>query len=148
MTDKRYPSGEVGAQRGTRESACSGEGSRATDVRAILSSCKRSRRSHPPLSAGSDGVVRVSATRVSLETIVSAFDAGATAEEIVQQYPSLELAQVYAVISYILDNRRDVNAYVASRRDRARALQAQIESYLPPYGIRERLLARRDSARR
>jgi uncharacterized protein (DUF433 family) len=101
----------------------------------------------PPLSAGSDGVVRVSATRVSLETIVGAFDAGATAEEIVQQYPSLELAPVYAVISYILDNRVEVDAYVTTRRDHARALQAQIEGYAPPHGIRERLLARRGSAR-
>jgi uncharacterized protein (DUF433 family) len=74
----------------------------------------------PPLIAGSDGVVRVSATRVSLETIVSAFDAGATAEEIVQQYPSLELASVYAVLSYILDNRVEIDAYVTTRRDHAR----------------------------
>lgn len=43
----------------------------------------------PPLVADEDGVIRVAGTRVQLETIVLAFDAGATAEEIVQQYPSL-----------------------------------------------------------
>jgi uncharacterized protein (DUF433 family) len=102
----------------------------------------------PPLFAGPDGVVRVSATRVSLETIVSAFDAGATAEEIVQQYPSLELAPVYAVISYILDNRIEVDAYVTARRESARALQVQIEDDASPVGFRERLLARRGSAQR
>ena len=32
-----------------------------------------------------DGVIRVTGTRVQLETIVLAFDAGATAEELVQQ---------------------------------------------------------------
>jgi Protein of unknown function (DUF433) len=39
----------------------------------------------PPLTTGSDGVVRVTGTRVPLETIVTAFDGGATAEEIAQQ---------------------------------------------------------------
>ncbi len=50
-----------------------------------------------PLAAGSDGVIRVAGTRVTLDTIASAFERGATAEEIVQQYPSLPLAAVYSV---------------------------------------------------
>jgi uncharacterized protein (DUF433 family) len=96
-----------------------------------------------PLSLGSDGIVRVSGTRVSLETVVSAFDAGATAEEIVQQYPSLELSAAYAVISYVLDHRAEVDAYVAKRLDAARAIQATIEAHSPPQGMWARLLARR-----
>ncbi len=52
-----------------------------------------------PLLTDKDGVVRVGGTRVTLDTVVAAFKEGATAEEIVQQYPSLELADVYAVIS-------------------------------------------------
>ncbi len=97
----------------------------------------------PPLITGPAGVVRVAGTRVSLETIVGAFDLGATAEEIVQMYPSLELAAVYGVISYVLDHRHDVDAYVAKRREYARAMQEQIESASPIVGIRARLLARR-----
>ncbi len=100
----------------------------------------------PPLSTGTDGIVRVSGSRVSLETLVTAFDSGATAEEIVQQYPSLELASVYAVISYALDHRPEVEAYVAQRRSQARGIQEQVERRLPPVGIRERLLARRSPA--
>jgi uncharacterized protein (DUF433 family) len=96
-----------------------------------------------PLCRDADGAIRVSGTRVSLETLVSAFDAGATAEEIVQQYPSVELSATYAVISYVLDNRADVDAYVAKRREDARGLQEQIEGHSPPQGIRVRLLARR-----
>ncbi len=97
-----------------------------------------------PLLRDPDGVIRVAGTRVSLETLVSAFDAGATAEEIVQQYPSLELSATYAVISYVLDNRGYVDAYVAKRREDARALQGQIEGRSSPNGLRARLLARRD----
>ena len=100
----------------------------------------------PPLAAGSDGVVRVTGTRVSLETVVAAFDLGATAEEIVQKYPSLELAAVYAVISYVLDHRQDVETYMAKRREYARAMQEQIERDSSPVGIRKRLLARRQSS--
>ena len=43
-----------------------------------------------PLQADEDGVVRVGKTRVTLDTVVAAFSDGATAEEIVQQYPILE----------------------------------------------------------
>ncbi len=100
----------------------------------------------PPLATGPDGIVRVAGSRVSLETLVTAFDAGGTAEEIVQQYPSLDLATVYAVISYALDHRADVDGYVARRRDEARALRALVETHLPPAGVRDRLLARRRPA--
>jgi hypothetical protein len=45
-----------------------------------------------PLTTDPEGVVRISATRVTLDTVVAAFQEGATAEEISQQYPSLQLA--------------------------------------------------------
>jgi uncharacterized protein (DUF433 family) len=47
-----------------------------------------------PLETDADGVVRVRRTRVTLDTIVPAFTEGATAEEIVQQYPSISLADI------------------------------------------------------
>jgi len=50
-----------------------------------------------PIHTDGDGVVRVAATRVTLDTIVAAFDAGATAEEIAQQYSSISPADVYSV---------------------------------------------------
>ena len=55
----------------------------------------------------------------------------------------LELSAAYAVISYVLDNRADVDTYVAMRRANASALQGQIEGQSPPNGLRARLLARR-----
>ncbi len=48
-----------------------------------------------PLKVNADGVVCVGGTRVTLDTIVAAFDEGATPEEIAYQYPSLRLADVY-----------------------------------------------------
>ena len=97
----------------------------------------------PPLRAHNDGVIRVAGTRVQLETIVVAFDAGATAEEIAQQYTSLDLADVYSVISSVLGNEATVRDYAARRTESVRALRAEVERNTPTIGIRERLLARR-----
>src|SRR5215210_8972908 len=98
-----------------------------------------------PLSLDATGTVRVRGTRVTLDTVIGAFSRGATAEQIVQQYPSLELADVYAVIAYYLRNTQEVEAYLTARRDQAARLQAEIESKNDPKGIRDRLLARRKS---
>jgi len=99
-----------------------------------------------PLVADDDGVIRVAGTRVQLETVVVAFDTGATAEEIAQKYTSLNLADVYAVISYVLGNEAAVRDYVAKRTESARDLHAEVERSAPADGIRQRLLARRQQA--
>lgn len=90
-----------------------------------------------------DGVLRVTGTRVTLDTIVAAFDEGATPEEIAQQYPTVELADIYAVISYYLHHRNEVEAYLRERERQGKAIREENESRFPPHGIRERLLARR-----
>ena len=42
-----------------------------------------------PIETDADAVTRVGGTRLTLDAVVAAFDASATAEEIVQQYPSV-----------------------------------------------------------
>ena len=96
-----------------------------------------------PLATDADDVVRVGRTRVSLDTVVAAFEEGATSEESVHQYPSLHLADVYAVISYYLRRRADVQVYLRQRRQQASDIRKQNESQFDPYGVRDRLLARR-----
>ena len=96
-----------------------------------------------PLAAGPDGVIRVAGTRVTLETVAHAFARGATAEEIVQQYPVLPLADVYALLGYLLRHRPKVEAYLAERAEQRGAVRAQNERRFDPAGIRDRLLARR-----
>jgi uncharacterized protein (DUF433 family) len=41
---------------------------------------------------------------------------GASAEEIVGRFPTLDLAAVYAAIAYVLAQRGEVDAYVATRQ--------------------------------
>ena len=96
-----------------------------------------------PLETGTDGVIRVRGTRVTLDTVWAAFQEGATAEEIVQQYPSLSLADAYQAIGYCLRNRSLVAAYLAKRSESGEEIRRSNESRWPPEGIRARLLERR-----
>jgi len=98
-----------------------------------------------PLETDADGVMRVGQTRVTLDTVITAFKDGATAEEIAQQYPTVALADVYYVIGYYLRRRDAVETYLGQRRKEADALQGQMEARFNPVGIRERLMARQKS---
>lgn len=96
---------------------------------------------------GADGVVRVGATRVTLETVVAAFREGATAEEIAQQYPTLGLADVYSVIGYYLRHRAEVESYLRDRQRQSAQARRENEARLDPSGVRDRLVTRRDRQR-
>lgn len=96
-----------------------------------------------PLKTDVEGVVRVGNTRVTLDTVIAAFKEGATVEEIVSQYPSLSLADVYAVIGYYLQRQGEVEAYLSQRQQIAEQIRQQNEARFNQRGIRERLLARR-----
>ena len=96
-----------------------------------------------PLAEDADGVMRVGGTRVTLDTVVGAFNDGASAEDIVSMYPLLDLADVYAVIAYYLRRRADVDAYLHRREEAGAAVRAENETRCDPHGVRERLLARR-----
>lgn len=63
-----------------------------------------------PLRVDSDGVIRVGGTRVTLDTVVAAFEAGATPEQIAQDYP-VGLADLYAVITYYLRHPEEIREY-------------------------------------
>ena len=97
-----------------------------------------------PLKLDKTGVVRVGGTRVTLDTVVRAFIRGATAEEIAQQYPSLSLPDIYATISYYLQNREDVEKYLEKRRKHAQSVKQENQGRFDQSGSRERLLARKN----
>jgi uncharacterized protein (DUF433 family) len=96
-----------------------------------------------PLREDADQVLRVGATRVTLETVIEAFEAGATPEEITQDYSALELADVYAILTYYLRRRGEVQAYMTRRRAAAVEVRREIEAEPSNVALRERLLARR-----
>lgn len=95
-----------------------------------------------PIAKDQDGVIRVSGSRVQLETIILAFQDGATAESIAQSYSTVPLADVYQVIAYYLRHKAPVDEYVRKRLAEAEEMRKNIEARWPQEGVRERLLAR------
>jgi uncharacterized protein (DUF433 family) len=95
-----------------------------------------------PLVTDSNGGIRVRGTRVALDRIVVAFKSGATAEEIAQQFPTVELRDVYLVIAHYLSYTNEIDAYLSQRQSEAAEIQRDIEKKFNPVGIRARLLAR------
>ncbi|MBW4439842.1 MAG: DUF433 domain-containing protein [Plectolyngbya sp. WJT66-NPBG17] len=98
-----------------------------------------------PLATDEFGVVRISKTRITLDTIVAAFLEGATAEEIREQYPSLQLSDIYSVIAYYLRHQTEVDAYLLERERDAIEVRRKAEKRFNPVGVRDRLLARRNA---
>jgi uncharacterized protein (DUF433 family) len=97
-----------------------------------------------PLHQDTHGVIRVGQTRVTLDVVVGAFLDGATAEEIVQQYPVLDLADVYSVLGYYLRHAAEVTQYLNERTQQITSIQQQNEALFNPQGIRQRLLTRQN----
>ena len=96
-----------------------------------------------PISRDADGVVRISGTRVTLDTVVAAFADWMSAEGIVEQYPTLRLGEVYSVIGYYLNHRAEIEEYLHERRQQSDAVRRENETRFEPNGVRESLLARR-----
>jgi uncharacterized protein (DUF433 family) len=96
-----------------------------------------------PVHTDADGVVRVAGTRVTLDTVIGAFETGATAEEIAQQYSSVPLVDIYSVITYYLRHKAEVDVYLSTRKAQAERVREEVERRFPSAGLRERLLARR-----
>jgi uncharacterized protein (DUF433 family) len=98
-----------------------------------------------PMQIDANGAVRVGATRVTLESVVHAYREGNTAEEIVEQFPTLSLADVHAVIAYWLTHQIEVEEYLRAREAEADELRRDIEARCDRRGLRERLLARQSA---
>ena len=99
-----------------------------------------------PLVVTEQGTIRIKGSRVSLDSIIHYFKLGATAEQIVQSFPSLSLGDVYSSIAYYLSHRQEMEVYLEEQKVAADNLQDQLESY-PDYQIeiaelRSRILGR------
>jgi uncharacterized protein (DUF433 family) len=94
------------------------------------------------MRADAAGILRVGKTRVSLDSVIAAFNEGATPEEIVRQYDVIALADLYAVIGYYLENQSEIDAYLAKRHTQRAQLRQELEARHQPQGIRQRLISR------
>lgn len=96
-----------------------------------------------------EDVICVKGTRVGIETVIGDYCLGATPEEIVIRYPTLSLQQVYAIITYYLENKPVVDAYLERLRWR-REQDWQEQQHRPSdfvRSLRERLEQQRAALR-
>ena len=91
-----------------------------------------------------DGTLRIAGTRIPIDRIIHAYLRGQTAEQFCQDFPSVSVADVHAVIAYYLQNRAVVDQYLRGREERADLLRREIERDTPLHDLRERLLRRRE----
>ena len=95
-----------------------------------------------PLRIDESGVVRIGSTRLTLDTLIGNYRDGNTAEEIVQQFPTLALADVHAAIAFYLTHTPEVESYLRQRKTAAAETRRRVGQVCDQSGVRERLLAR------
>jgi uncharacterized protein (DUF433 family) len=81
-----------------------------------------------PMAVDKRGMVRIAGTRITLDTIVGAYNRGDTPEEIAYGFPSLSLADIHAVIAYYLRHREMVDTYIANNHQRAQEVLREYEA--------------------
>ena len=95
-----------------------------------------------PLVEDEHGVLRVTKSRVTVDVILYDFRDGATAEEIALSYPTVKLADIYAVLSYYLSHRAELDAYLESQEHQSEEKRQEVLRRSPQANLRERLRAR------
>lgn len=85
-----------------------------------------------PVTVDEGGVAGVGDTRVTLDTLVAAYLQGATPDEIASRYPTLDRADIYAVIAYYLRHRQEVEEYLRQRENEAAKVRVENEKSCPP----------------
>ena len=91
------------------------------------------------------GIIRIAGTRIPLERVIHEFNQGETPERIVRNFDTLNVADVYAIISFYLKHREAVDAYVERRREQEDQTQREVEARFRKDGRRKRLLARQNA---
>jgi uncharacterized protein (DUF433 family) len=95
-----------------------------------------------PLHEDSSGTIRVGGSRVTLDTVVDAYERGSSPEDIVASFPTLTLGHVFGALSYYHQHRDEVRRYLERREWEADALRRKIEAQQPPPPTRAELEAR------
>jgi uncharacterized protein (DUF433 family) len=81
-----------------------------------------------PLRLTEDGTIRIADSRVSLDSVVQHYKLGASAEQIAQKFPALDLADIYAAITYYLNHEETIEDYLRQQEANGDEVQQKIES--------------------
>ncbi|MBC8099854.1 MAG: DUF433 domain-containing protein [Armatimonadetes bacterium] len=85
-----------------------------------------------PLQTDEHGAIRISGTRVTLDTLIARYHQGDSPEAIHEGFDGLPLNDIYAVIAYYLAHRAELDAYLQRRDEEAARIRQEVEaSYTP-----------------
>jgi len=104
-----------------------------------------------PLTVAEGGTIRFTGSRVSLDVVLHRYQQGESPEEIHEGFPTLNLADIYAAISYYLNHREEVEEYLRQQAIKAEEVRRMIEAsplHLDTTGLREKLQARWETMQR
>jgi uncharacterized protein (DUF433 family) len=84
--------------------------------------------------------IRIKGNRIDIDFVIEMYLEGKTAEEIAERFPTLERVQVYAAITYYLQNKETMDAYLARR---VKIAEANYQAYQaqPPSDAVKRIRA-------
>ena len=85
-----------------------------------------------PLKTDDSGAIRVSSTRVTLDTLINFYLQGESPEALHEGFPTVPLTDIYAVIAYYLAHRDDVDAHLRQRAEDAQRTRESVEAQNPP----------------
>lgn len=99
-----------------------------------------------PLTMLDNGAIRITGTRVSLDSIIQHYKLGKTPEGIHESFPDVSLSDIHGVIHYYLTHQEAVEEYLRQQEIDADRIQQQIEVQ-PGYqewrkDLREKIQAR------
>ncbi|MCX7838812.1 MAG: DUF433 domain-containing protein [Anaerolineae bacterium] len=73
------------------------------------------------------GRIRIEGTRITVNQIVALYKQGYTPEEIADQYPQLNLAQIYAALAYYHANKEEIESDLAAEKYEAEEAEKEYQ---------------------
>lgn len=65
-----------------------------------------------PITVDEHGTARIGCTRVTLMSFIASYKQGATVQDIKNEFPSLQLADIHSTIAYYLNHQEEVDSYL------------------------------------
>ena len=84
-----------------------------------------------PLWEDEYGVICIANTRITLDVIIAAYQHGETPNGINRGFPTLKLADIYAVLAYYLSHRELVDTYLRERDEQSGFVPVEYEAQRP-----------------
>ncbi len=96
-----------------------------------------------PLRTDQHGIIHVGDTRVTLDVVIARYQQGDTPERIHEGFPTVKLADIYAVITYYLNNQAEVDGYLREQDELGDKAMRELEAKRPDMFEMQRKLRER-----